>query len=252
MSTERKLPDNLSEPLRTTLTNLAIVVAFGVAFGYIEAAVVVYLREIFHPDGFTFPIKVFGLTPLARRMLLTEIGREAATIVLIFTGAWLFGRNHRQRVACFLAIFAVWDIFYYVWLKVLIDWPVSIMDWDILFLIPVVWASPLLYPVLLSVMMLVFAVVLLLRPPSTGPFRVTLADGIGFFASGLIVVVCFCVAGVHAAEEDFASHFHGSLFAAGVLLCLVVFVKCLLRSRPRTGRPEIEQQDASPRIREAS
>jgi len=234
MNADRESPDNLSEPLKTTLKNLLIVVAFGVAFGYIEAAVVVYLREIFHPDGFTFPMKVFGLGPLAKRLLLTEMGREAATIVLISAGAWLFGRNRRQRVAYFLTIFAVWDIFYYVWLKVLIDWPASIMDWDILFLIPVVWASPLLYPVLLSVMMLVFAVVLLLRPPGAGPFKVTLPDGIGFFASGLIVVVCFCLAGVHAAEQDFESHFYRPLFAAGALLCLTVFVKCLLRSRPRT------------------
>ena len=234
MSAERELPDNLSEHLKTTLKNLSIVVAFGVAFGYIEAAVVVYLREIFHPDGFTFPMKVFGLGPLAKRLLLTEIGREAATIVLIFTGAWLFGRNRRHRVAYFLTIFAVWDIFYYVWLKVLIGWPASIMDWDILFLIPVVWASPLLYPALLSVMMLAFAVVLLLRPPGAGPFKVTLPDGIGFFTSGLIVVVCFCLAGVHSAEQDFASHFYRPLFAAGALLCLTVFVKCVLRSRPGT------------------
>lgn len=234
MGPERELPDNLSEPRKTTLKNFCAVVTFGVAFAYIEAAVVVYLREIFHPDGFTFPMKVFGLGPLAKRLLLTEIGREAATIVLISAGAWLFGRNRRHRVAYFLTIFAVWDIFYYVWLKVLIDWPASIMDWDILFLIPVVWASPLLYPVLLSVMMLAFAAVLLLRPPSAGPFRVTLPDWIGFIASGLIVVVCFCLAGVHAAEQDFASHFYRSLFAAGALLCLTVFVKCLLMSRPRT------------------
>ncbi len=234
MGADRQSPDNLAEPLSTTLKNLSIVVAFGIAFGYIEAAVVVYLREIFHPDGFTFPMKVFGLGPLAKRLLLTEIGREAATIVLIFTGAWLFGRNRRQRVAYFLTIFAAWDIFYYVWLKVLIGWPASIMDWDILFLIPVVWASPVLYPVLASAMMLGFAVVLLLRPPSARPFKVTLPDGIGFSASGLIVVVCFCVAGVHAAEQDFASHFYQSLFAAGVILCLAVFVKCLLQSRRRT------------------
>ncbi len=234
MGAERESPDNLSEPLKTTLKNFFIVVAFGIAFGYIEAAVVVYLREIFHPDGFTFPMKVFGLGPLAKRLLLTEIGREAATIVLIITGAWLFGRNRRQRVAYFLTIFAVWDIFYYVWLKVLIGWPASIMDWDILFLIPVVWASPLLYPVLLSVTMLGFAVVLLFRPPGAGPFKVTLQDGIGFFASGLIVVVSFCLAGVHSAEQDFTSHFYRPLFAGGAMLCLAIFVKCLLKSRRRT------------------
>ncbi|MHC4682417.1 MAG: hypothetical protein ACYTEK_27490 [Planctomycetota bacterium] len=225
------MPDNLSEPLKTTLKNLCIVVAFGVAFAYIEAAVVVYLREIFHPEGFTFPMKVFGAGPLARRLLLTEIGREAATIVLIFTGAWLFGRNRRQRVAYFLTIFAVWDIFYYVWLKVLIDWPASIMDWDILFLIPVAWASPVLYPVLISATMLAFAVILLCRPSGARPFKVTLPDWLGFFASGLIVVVSFSVAGLHITEQDFASYFYRPLFAAGYSLGVAVFAKCLLKSR---------------------
>ena len=233
MGSDRQSPDNLAEPLRTTLKNLSIVLAFGIAFGYIEAAVVVYLREIFHPDGFTFPMNVFGLGPSAKRMLLTEIGREAATVVLIFTGAWLFGRNRRQRVAYFMVIFAIWDIFYYVWLKVLIDWPASVMDWDILFLIPVVWASPVLYPVLISVMMLAFAAVLLLWPPGAGPFKVTWPDWVGIVESGFIVVVSFCLAGVHSAEQDFASHFYRPLFASGALLCLAVFAKCLIQSRQR-------------------
>ncbi len=71
-----------------------------------------------------------------KRLVLTEIGREAATLVLIFTAAWLFGGVPQERIAYFLIIFAVWDIFYYVWLKVLLDWPATLMDWDILFLIP--------------------------------------------------------------------------------------------------------------------
>ncbi|UCC98798.1 MAG: hypothetical protein JSW66_02670 [Phycisphaerales bacterium] len=231
MSGDEELSDNLSESLKTTLKNLCIAIAFSVAFAYIEAAVVVYLRAIFHPGGFTFPMKVFGAGPLTKRLLLTEIGREAATIVLIFTAAWLFGRNRRQRVAYFLTIFAVWDIFYYVWLKVLIDWPASIMDWDILFLIPVAWASPVLYPVLISVTMFAFAVILLCRPCSAGPFKVTLLDWFGFFVSGLIVVFSFSVAGLHITEQDFASYFYRPLFAAGYLLGVAVFARCLLKSR---------------------
>lgn len=224
------MPQKPSEPLKTTFKNLCIVVAFGIAFAYIEAAVVVYLRAIFHPEGFTFPMKVFGASPLAKRLLLTEIGREAATVVLIFTAAWLFGRNRRQRVAYFLTIFAVWDIFYYVWLKVLIDWPASIMDWDILFLIPVTWASPVLYPVLISVTMLAFAVILLSRFSAAGPFKVTLADGVGLITSGVIVVLSFSMAGLHITELNFASYFSRPLFAVGYLLGVAVFVKCLLKS----------------------
>jgi hypothetical protein len=231
MSAPSKPAEACSEPLKTTLKNLCIVIAFGVAFGYIEAAVVVYLREIFHPQGFTFPLKIFAAGPLAKRLLLTEVGREAATIVLIFTAAWLFGQNRRQRVAYFLTIFAVWDIFYYVWLKVLIDWPASIMDWDILFLMPVAWASPVLYPVLVSLAMLVFAVVLLLRPAEAGPIKVTWADALAFCVSGVLVVASFCIAGVHSTEQDFASHFYRSLFSAGYIFAMAVFLKCLLCSR---------------------
>ena len=234
MPTHEKLPNALSEPLTTTFGRFCIVVVFGIAFGYIEAAVVVYLREIFHPDGFTFPMTVFGDGPHWRRFLLTEIGREAATIVLIFTGAWLFGRNRQQRFAYFLVVFAVWDIFYYVWLKVLINWPASIMDWDILFLIPLAWASPVLYPVLISVTLLVFAAVILCRSACGRPISATGPDWLAFVASALIVVVSFCIPGAHITEEDFASYFYWPLFAAGHLLAVLMFLRCLTRSKQTT------------------
>ncbi len=231
MGAHEKLPDTCAGPWRTTITRFCVVVAFSIAFGYIEAAVVVYLREIFHPDGFHFPMIVLGEGPHWRRFLFTEIGREAATMVLILTTAWLAGRNRQQRFAYFLVIFAIWDIFYYVWLKVLINWPASIMDWDILFLIPVTWASPVLYPVLISILWLAFAVVILYRSGCARPVKATLPDWLGFLVSGLIVVVSFCIAGVHITEQDFVSHFYRSLFAAGYLLCIITFLKCSLKSK---------------------
>ena len=230
MSVPEKAPDTFSEPLKATFKTFLIVIVFSIAFGYIEAAVVVYLRQIFHPDGFIFPMAVFGTGPLFERFLLTEIGREAATIVLIFAGAWLSGHNRRQRFAYFMIIFAVWDIFYYVWLKVLLDWPASIMDWDILFLIPVTWASPVLYPVLISITLIGFAVVILYRCSCGRPVRATLTDWLAFSAAGLIVVVSFCLPGLHITEENFASYFYRSLFAAGLLLSILTFVKCCRNS----------------------
>ena len=130
-----------------------------------------------------------------------------------------------------MVIFAVWDIFYYVWLKVILDWPASIMDWDILFLIPVTWASPVLYPVLISITLIVFAIVILYRCSCGRPVRATLPDWLAFSAAGLIVVVSFCLPGLHITEQDFASYFYRSLFAAGYLLGLVIFLKCLLKSK---------------------
>jgi len=231
MCTHENLPHTSGEPPKTTLKRFLIIVIFSIAFAYIEAAVVVYLREIFHPDGFTFPLTNFGISPLWKQLLLTEIGREAATLVLILTGAWLFGRNLRQRFAYFLTIFAVWDIFYYVWLKILIDWPSSIMDWDILFLIPITWAGPLLAPVLISLTLLLFAVIILYRDSCASGIKVTLMDWLGFSLAGLVVVICFCIAGPHITEPDFQSHFYWPVFAAGLLSAAALFLKCLLKSK---------------------
>jgi len=227
---QEKIADISSESRGTILRRFSVVVVFSIAFAYIEAAVVVYLRTIFHPDGFGFPLTDFGISPLWQRLLVTEIGREAATLVLILTGAWLSGRNLRHRFAFFLTIFGVWDIFYYIWLKVLIDWPASIMDWDILFLIPASWAGPVIAPVLVSGTLIVFALVMLLRCCSGRPVRAAFIDWCGFVLAALVVVVSFWVAGRHVRRPDFQSQFYWPLFGLGYVLGLVLFLKCLLRS----------------------
>jgi hypothetical protein len=226
-----RLPDIDVEPWRETLVRFCIAVIFSIAFGYIEAAVVVYLRAIFYPDGFTFPLEVLSTDPLWNRLLWTEVGREAATIVLIFSGAWLFGRSRQQRFAYFLTIFAIWDIFYYVWLKILLDWPSSIMDWDILFLMPTAWASAVLYPVLISLTLLVFAVIILYRCSRGRPLKVTLLEWLGFLLASLIVVASFCIAGLHTSEPDFESYFYWPLFAVGHIAAILLFMKCLLKAK---------------------
>jgi hypothetical protein len=233
MCAEGKLPNTFSEPFGTTLKKVFIVVVFSIAFGYIEAAVVVYLRQIFHPDGFIFPLTGFGTILNHKPLLLTEIGREVATIVLILTGAWLFGRNTQQRFAYFLIIFAIWDIFYYIWLKVLINWPASIMDWDILFLIPVAWASPVLYPVLISITIIFFALMILYGNSHMRPVKVTFFDWLALFLAAVIVVVSFCIPGLHITEKNFESYFYSPLFATGYLLSIIIFLKCFLKSRQR-------------------
>jgi hypothetical protein len=219
---------------RQMLRTLLIAVVFGIAFAYIESAVVVYLRAIFHPQGFTFPLEAFDLTPTGKRLLLTEIGREAATLVLIVTAAWLFGKNRQERAAHFLLIFAVWDVFYYVWLKVLLDWPASIMDWDVLFLIPMVWASPVLYPVLVSLAMFAFAAAILHRNAHGRPLVVTATDWLGWLASMLIIVVAFCLGGSRIAEPEYATAWRWPIFAVGYAVGIVVCIRTL-RRRPTTA-----------------
>jgi hypothetical protein len=209
------------------LKRLLIAIVFSMAFGYIESAVVVYLRALFHPNGFTFPMEVFGATPEGKRLVLTEVGREAATFVLIGTAAWLFGNVRQERIAYFLIIFAIWDVFYYVWLKVLLDWPAALMDWDILFLIPVVWASPVLYPVLVSAAMFVFAAAILYRCAHGRPLTVTYADWLGWSASLLIIAVSFCLGGTHITETDYAAYFHWPLFAGGFAVGIIFCARSL-------------------------
>jgi len=122
---------------------------FSIAMGFMETAVVVDLRELYYPDGFNFP-----LMPIAPRIAVTEFLREAATIIMLAGIGILAGKNKIQRFAFFIYTFAIWDIFYYVFLKFLLDWPESMMTWDILFLIPVPWVGPVLAPCIVSLTMI--------------------------------------------------------------------------------------------------
>jgi len=224
--------------LKTVSKRFLIAVLFVIAFAYIEAAVVVYLRTIFYPAGFNFPILDFGTTPLWKQLLITEIGRETATLVIIFTGSWLIGHNLRQRVAYWLTIFAIWDIFYYIWLKALINWPASIMDWDILFLIPMAWAGPVLAPVIVSLTMLIFAVIILYRDYRGKTLRMTPPIYLGFILAGLIIIISFCIAGLHMTKPGYQLYFYWPLFITGEILAILLFLHCCRptaqSSKPRT------------------
>lgn len=159
---------------------------FAIAMAYAEAAVVVYLRELYYPQGFSFPL---GILPPS--IYATEVGREAATIVMLLSVAVVAGRNRSQRVAAFLITFGLWDIVYYLWLRFLIDWPPSLMTWDILFLIPVIWAGPVLAPVLCSLTMLVMAACIL-RDDARGPEQAnTAAVGIPVLVGAVFILFSF-------------------------------------------------------------
>jgi len=219
-----------SESPRAIFNRFLIAVLFAVAFAYIESAVVVYLRAIFYPEGFTFPLKnLLKVDPPREYLVLTEVGREGATVVLMLTACILFGRNRRQRFAYFIAIFAVWDIFYYVWLKVILGWPASIMDWDILFMMPTLWASAVLYPLMISTIMLAFAVVVLHRDALGKPITVAPLDWLIFAVASVVIAASFCTAGPYIDKADYKTHFYWPLFALGAASTVAVFLKCLLR-----------------------
>ncbi|MBK6776216.1 MAG: hypothetical protein IPG74_10380 [Flavobacteriales bacterium] len=117
---------------RTRIAHFAWLAVFAIAMAYLESAVVVYLRALFFPNGFTFP-----LPQMDRSIVITELGRELATVVMLLAPAFMLARRSIERFAWFLFAFGVWDLFYYIWLKVLLGWPASLFDMDILFLVPV-------------------------------------------------------------------------------------------------------------------
>jgi len=137
------------KPIYKTLLWLTL---FSIAMGYLETAVVVYLRNLLYAGGFEFP-----LVPVSNNIAVTEFWREVATIVMLLGAGIIAGRNGAQKFVFFLYCFAVWDIFYYVFLYVLLGWPESLFTWDILFLIPVPWVGPVIAPCLVASTMILLA-----------------------------------------------------------------------------------------------
>jgi hypothetical protein len=132
------------------------VTAFAIAMANVETMIVVYLRRLYYPDGFTFPLVIIDLPTL-----ILELAREACTVVMLATFGIAAGRTKVGQFAYFLIGFGIWDIFYYVWLKVILNWPASLLTWDVLFLIPVPWIGPVLAPVSVACTMIGMGVVVL-------------------------------------------------------------------------------------------
>jgi hypothetical protein len=125
------------------------VVVYAIAMALLEAAVVTYLRTMLDRVD---PYQPSPL-PVPPWLMRIEVARELATMVMLGTVAWLAGRNWRTCFGYFLVAFGVWDIFYYVFLAPMSGWPRSLLDWDVLFLIPLPWWGPVLSPVSIAALM---------------------------------------------------------------------------------------------------
>jgi hypothetical protein len=199
---------------------------FAVAMAYLESAVVVYLREIYYPNGFHFP-----LSRIDRPIMLTEIGREAATIVMLYAYARTIGRNRRETFAYFALNFGIWDIWYYLWLKILINWPVSLMEWDVLFLIPVPWFGPVLAPVLVSSALIVCACIVLVLENRGKPLQMRLVDWLLVSAAGLLIIWSFIPELKSVQEALPPQGYAWWVFALGLCGGLLVFFMRVMRGR---------------------
>ena len=129
-----------------------IVMAFAIAMAWVESASVFYIRalvdrvEPYQPD----PL------PLNDALGYVELWREAATLVMIATVGVLAGSTWRRRAGYAALAFGAWDIFYYVFLRIMTGWPRTPLDWDILFLLPLPWWGPVLAPVSIALVMILW------------------------------------------------------------------------------------------------
>jgi hypothetical protein len=230
---------------------VAALFLFGISFGYLEAAVVTYLRDIYDPirrqvhpgrsPGELFPL----ITPEQLRnsgaanakRLLIELGREAATLIMLGSTGLAVSRRPHEWVAASLIAFGVWDISFYVFLRMLIDWPQSLFTWDILFLLPVPWVGPVIAPILVSLSMIGCGLVALRRPISLHA-----SHWMAILTGGLVVVVAFCWDFRNTSAGGLPHPFNWPLFASGELIGLAGFATAaygpgLVRRATAVSRP---------------
>ena len=186
---------------------------------YVESAVVVYLRALYYPQGFAFP-----LAPLPPDMVAIEIGREAATLVMLLGVAMLAGRQRWERFLAFCVSFGVWDLFYYVWLWLLLGWPPSLFTWDVLFLIPVPWTGPVVAPMVVSVLLVVGGLLLLRKGERGEPVRFPIPIRILALAGALLVLGSFVLDFRLVLRQMQPPPFRWGLFGTGVSLGVVALV----------------------------
>jgi len=196
----------------------AVVVAFAVAMAWVEAASVFYIRtlvdriEPHQPD----PL------PLHGALGQVELWREAATLVMIATLGLLAGRTWRRRAGYAALAFGVWDIFYYVFLRLISGWPRTLLDWDILFLLPLPWWGPVLAPVSIALVMIVWGT--LATQSSDGASDARWPWALGWVGIALALAVFMSDAwravpeGRDAVLQALPTRFNWPLFLAALLL----------------------------------
>ncbi len=202
----------------------------GLSAGYIESAVVVYLRELYYPENLKsiFPLKLF--TPFDYKV---ELIREFFTLFILYAVASCFERRKFHRLSIFFYLWGAWDIFYYIWLKILIGWPTHILDWDVLFLIPLPWFAPWICPVLIALCFVIFSGFLL----NKDKIEISLVSKITIPAGFALLLYSFLEISINLIRKgmDFANFvphkFNWLIYILG--LCCVIYggIELCRRSR---------------------
>jgi len=218
--------------VRRMLRSLSWVAVFAVAFALVEASVVIYLRALYYPGGFAFPLR-----DLPSGFFRLEVAREAATILMLLAIGALAGAKPWEKFCYFIYAFGVWDLFFYFWLLVMIGWPASVFEWDILFLIPVPWIGPVIAPVLVSLLMIACGVIIAFRGAVGRSFRPGfLSWSLGLAATALVLVsfMLDTEAGLHGAHP---APYHFELLSAGLAAYVAGFVLAWRTPPPAEAGP---------------
>jgi hypothetical protein len=198
-----------------------LVVTFAIGMAWVEAATVYDLRLLVDR------VNPYQADPLPIGGILghVELVREAATLLMLLTLGALAGRTGRSRLAYSAVAFGVWDIFYYVFLRVISGWPASLFDWDVLFLLPVPWWGPVLAPTCISVLLIVWGTLASGRATNRGssPMASTLWR---CNAAGVALVLYMFMAdalralpeGIEAMRSVLPHSFNWPLFGVGLAL----------------------------------
>ena len=164
------------------------VAIFSIAMAYLETSVVIYLRYLYYPDGFSFPIKVMDT-----QVAIFELWREAATIVMLISIGALSGKSKLEKFAYFLISFALWDIFYYVFLYITLGWPSSLLTWDLLFLIPIPWIGPVVGPIIVSLFLILFGLTIIRANYLSSVAAINRTEWLLLFSGSLVVILSWTI-----------------------------------------------------------
>lgn len=247
------MTDSLESSHEHWLRPIIILALFATAFGYVEAAVVVDLRAIYDsirlginpespPNSLLPLLTVEELRDAGQnhvRQLWIEAGREFATIIMLGTVAALAVRRKGEWLSLFMIAFGLWDIVYYIGLKAMVDFPQSLMTWDILFLLPVPWLGPVLAPVIVSVSLILAGLALMYESARMRPIRGRWFHWIAVVTGGVIIIVSFCKDYAQTLEGEMPERYNWALFITGEAIGWFAFSHAFIQGRKAAARGEV-------------
>jgi hypothetical protein len=221
--------------MKRLVSKIIWIVIFSIAMAYLEAAIVVYLRQLFDIGDL-----ILQVPPFDKQIAAIELGRELATLIMLLAIGWIAGHNIQSRLSFTLMAFGAWDIFYYLWLNIFIGWPKSFIDPDLLFLIPLPWWGPVLSPILISILMIIGGVAVLTKNEKDAPIRFSLSFWIPLILGVLLMLYSFMADAIQilpastAALNDLRpSRFNWSVYLIGLGMAFASVIQIMTKQEKK-------------------